>query len=105
MANEFRLGYIVDHNNLPDDFPAQMHNAEFWESLGRTVATFGFLEEVFLRPYFHFLPQDHMKKMKSKKHIQIGCLSLKRLYQTHLENLLIRVELQLLKIKKSLSKI
>ena len=37
--------YFVDHKNLPMGFPTHMHSAEFWEALGRTIATFGFLEE------------------------------------------------------------
>jgi hypothetical protein len=39
---------------LPDGFPTQRHEAAFWESLGRAVATFGFLEEVLGKAIFAF---------------------------------------------------
>jgi hypothetical protein len=35
----------IDTSSLPKFFPTHLHSAEFWESLGRTVATYGFLEE------------------------------------------------------------
>jgi hypothetical protein len=38
--------FVVDINNLPSLFPTHRHSAMFWENLGRTIATFGFLEEV-----------------------------------------------------------
>lgn len=40
------MGFIVDADSLPDRFPTHRHQPAFWESLGRAVATFGFLEEV-----------------------------------------------------------
>lgn len=47
-------GYIVDANDLPDLFPTHMHESIFWEKLGRTVATFGFLEEMLAKAIFAF---------------------------------------------------
>lgn len=35
-------------------FPTHMHSPQFWEQLGRTVATFGFLEEVLGKAIFAF---------------------------------------------------
>lgn len=35
----------VDVSGLPPQFPTHRHSPEFWEALGRAVATFGFLEE------------------------------------------------------------
>ncbi len=32
--------------SLPPSFPTHQHSPKFWEQLGRTVATFGCLEEV-----------------------------------------------------------
>ena len=46
--------YIVDQNSLPEKFPTHAHDAAFWESLGRTIATFGFLEEVLSKAIFAF---------------------------------------------------
>ncbi|ESY94941.1 hypothetical protein [Mesorhizobium sp. LNHC229A00] len=50
----YAQGYIIDPNNLPDLYPTHLHSAEFWEALGRTVATFGFLEEVLGKAIFAF---------------------------------------------------
>ncbi len=45
---------IVDLNALPVDFPTHRHDAVFWERLGRTVATYGFLEEILGKAIFSF---------------------------------------------------
>lgn len=45
-------GFLCDQNNLPINYPTHRHDAKFWEALGRTVATFGFLEEVLARAIF-----------------------------------------------------
>lgn len=45
---------IIDKNKLPALFPTHRHSAQFWEHLGRTVATFGFLEEVLGKAIFAF---------------------------------------------------
>ncbi|MHB0925187.1 MAG: hypothetical protein ACYC1F_01610 [Gallionellaceae bacterium] len=45
---------IIDKNKLPTLFPTHLHSAQFWEHLGRTVATFGFLEEVLGKAIFAF---------------------------------------------------
>ncbi len=43
---------VVDVARLPDAFPTHLHEGRFWEMLGRTVATFGFLEEVLGKAIF-----------------------------------------------------
>lgn len=45
---------FVDRNSLPVLFPTHTHPALFWEQLGRTIATFGFLEEVLGKAIFAF---------------------------------------------------
>lgn len=45
---------LVDLQALPADFPTHRHEANFWEKLGRAVATFGFLEEVLGKATFSF---------------------------------------------------
>ena len=45
---------IVDLTTLPADFPTHRHDAVFWERLGRTVATYGFLEEILCKAIFSF---------------------------------------------------
>ena len=44
--------FQVDFDSLPAQFPTQLHSPEFWEALGRVVATFGFLEDVLGRAIF-----------------------------------------------------
>jgi hypothetical protein len=46
--------FVVDIKNLPSLFPTHRHSAMFWENLGRTIATFGFLEEVLGKAIFAF---------------------------------------------------
>ncbi len=45
---------IVDREKLPSFFPTHRHTPKFWEQLGRTVATYGFLEEVLGKAIFAF---------------------------------------------------
>lgn len=45
-------GRIVSWQALPVEFPTHRHEPEFWERLGRTIATFGLLEEVLGKAIF-----------------------------------------------------
>lgn len=54
MNNKMHRRYIVDQSALPNKYPTHTHEATFWESLGRTIATFGFLEEVLSKAIFAF---------------------------------------------------
>ena len=46
--------HVIDLDRLPDAYPTQRHDPAFWEHLGRTVATFGFLEQVLGKAIFSF---------------------------------------------------
>ena len=46
--------HVVDIDRLPAGFPTHRHSAEFWQALGRAVATFGFLEEALGKAIFSF---------------------------------------------------
>ncbi len=48
------MRYVVDKSQLPEHYPTHLHEARFWEALGRTVATFGFLEETLGKAIFSF---------------------------------------------------
>lgn len=48
------MRYVIDRSSLPTDFPTHLHTANFWESLGRTVATFGLLEDILCKAIFAF---------------------------------------------------
>lgn len=54
MIDDKQAGYIVNKNALPEKYPTAKHEAVFWESLGRAVATFGFLEETLTKAIFSF---------------------------------------------------
>jgi hypothetical protein len=54
MSNKKGGGNLVDLDALPSRFPTHKHDGSFWESLGRAVATFGFLEEILGRAIFSF---------------------------------------------------
>lgn len=46
--------HVVNFEKLPPLFPTNRHAPEFWEALGRAVATFGFLEETLAKAIFAF---------------------------------------------------
>lgn len=52
MTKEELAGSVVNLGALPKQFPTNLQEGAFWESLGRAVATFGFLEEVLGRAIF-----------------------------------------------------
>lgn len=45
---------IIDRDRLPPLFPTHRHSPQFWEHLGRAIATYGFLEEVLGKAIFAF---------------------------------------------------
>ena len=49
-----KIPQVVDLESLSERFPTHRHDASFWESLGRTIATFGFLEEILGKAIFTF---------------------------------------------------
>ncbi len=58
-SEEPRSAYRVDVKNLPDLFPTHLHQPSFWECLGRSVATFGMLEDALARAIFAFTATRH----------------------------------------------
>lgn len=46
--------HIIHLDSLPSGFPTHKHEPAFWESLGRAVASFGFLEETLGKAIFAF---------------------------------------------------
>jgi hypothetical protein len=44
----------VNRDEMPQSFPTHAHSPQFWEALGRAVATYGFLEEVLGKAIFAF---------------------------------------------------
>ena len=54
MSDDKTKGHIVDFGQMPAQYPTHLHSKEFWEALGRSVATFGFLEEILGKAIFSF---------------------------------------------------
>lgn len=52
LPKEKEYGHIIAREELPVDYPTHAHSAQFWEELGRTVAAFGFLEEMLGKAIF-----------------------------------------------------
>jgi hypothetical protein len=47
MSDEEQIErFVVDRRGVPEQYPTHRHEPEFWEALGRCVATFGFLEDI-----------------------------------------------------------
>jgi hypothetical protein len=46
--------WIINQCELPRLFPTHRHSPQFWELLGRAIATYGFLEEVLGKAIFAF---------------------------------------------------
>jgi hypothetical protein len=46
--------WIINRDKLPPLFPTHGHSPHFWEQLGRTIATYGFLEEILGKAIFAF---------------------------------------------------
>ena len=61
MKNEESTGHVVNSDALPERFPTHLIEPAFWESLGRAVATFGFLEDVLSKAIFAFTATTNYK--------------------------------------------
>jgi hypothetical protein len=86
MQNHVRV--VVDRDGLPDKFPTHMHNAAFWECLGRAVATFGFLEDVLARSIFAFTPTRPYDEAEIQQAYDEWLLKLERTLRDPLGNLI-----------------
>ena len=63
MNNASMPNYVMDKSEIPAKFPTHRHGSEFWEHLGRTIASFGYLEEILSRAIFSFsLTQPYKNK-------------------------------------------
>jgi hypothetical protein len=55
---------IVDVASLPLQYPTRLHHPNFWEALGRTIATFGFLEEILAKAIFAFTATKEYEELE-----------------------------------------
>lgn len=66
-AGPFHEGASMNDNALPLDYPTHRQPAIFWEELGRTVATFGFLEKALGGAIFALtITQERGEKLNDK---------------------------------------
>jgi len=63
---------VVNIEELPTGFPTHKHPSEFWEALGRTVATFGFLEETLGKAIFAFTATRRIPPTRSTSNSRNG---------------------------------
>ena len=52
LPDEQVTSAVVNRAKLPSDWPTHKGSREFWEEIGRTVASFGFLEDTLARARF-----------------------------------------------------
>lgn len=69
MSVEVEKRFIVDQGGLPELYPTHLHEAKFWEALGRTVATFGFLEETLGKAIFSFTATKPYREDEIQKEV------------------------------------
>ena len=79
---------IVNRSALPEHFPTHKHEPDFWESLGRTVATFGFLEETLAKAIFAFTVTLPCNEEESQEAFEKWLPQLQRILTEQLWNLI-----------------
>jgi hypothetical protein len=67
MNDDKQKRYLIDRAGLPVNYPTHTHRPEFWEALGRAVATFGFLEEVLLKAIFAITATTRIPEAEAEK--------------------------------------
>lgn len=80
--------FVVNTRLLPLNFPTHKHPEEFWEMLGRVVATFGFLEEVLGKAIFVFTGTQPIKEEEFEAEFQRWLPVLKSALSDPLGNLI-----------------
>lgn len=78
---------IIDRSKLPPSFPTHRHASEFWEQLGRAVATFGFLEEMLGKAIFAFTATREYDPSEIDKAYKAWLPQLERALTDQLSNL------------------
>ncbi|HBL23641.1 MAG TPA: hypothetical protein DDZ40_05950 [Deltaproteobacteria bacterium] len=80
--------HIVNLQALPEKFPTHKHDPAFWESLGRAVATFGFLEEILAKAIFAFTATTPYSEEEAQKAFEKWLPQLQRALSDQLWNLI-----------------
>ena len=66
QKNDKRIPKRVDIDNLPANWPTHFIEGNFWEELGRTVATFGFLETTLAKAIFALSAKRERKEITNE---------------------------------------
>ncbi|TXL14348.1 hypothetical protein BMR06_16445 [Methylococcaceae bacterium HT5] len=62
---------MIDKEKTPKGYPTHKHQADFWEHLGRTVATFGYLEDTLVKGIYVFeVMTKRDKKVNNEKDLK-----------------------------------
>lgn len=80
--------FVVNPVNLPENYPTHAHEALFWECFGRTVATFGFLEEVLTKAIFVFTSTTKYSEVKIERAYKLWLPKLERTLSDQLGGLI-----------------
>lgn len=78
---------IIDRDRLPPLFPTHGHSPQFWEQLGRTIATYGFLEEALGKAIFAFTATRRYSPDEIEAAYQVWLPQLERALTDQLWNL------------------
>ena len=65
-----RMSARIDRKRLDSQWPTALFPAGFWEQLGRTIATFGFLEDVLGKAIFAFTATTMFDEQNATEHLQ-----------------------------------
>ena len=83
-----RPGHVLQRSALPPDFPTHRHKPEFWASLGRAVATFGFLEDALSKAIFALTATTHYEESEIEAEYSAWLPTLERALVDPLGNLI-----------------
>jgi hypothetical protein len=72
------VGHVVNLDALPEMYPTNFHDAVFWEWLGRTIGTYGFLEDTLGRAIFSFTGTRKYSEEDAQKAYEEWLPTLKR---------------------------
>ena len=110
----------VDIDNLPQNWPTHFIDGNFWEELGRTVATFGFLETTLAKAIFVLSAKREREEITDESYLDWIARTLKSLqeplgylineYEKELQEEIelqtqISEQIDLLELKENLSKL
>ncbi len=88
LSDKKRHGHVIARERLPENFPTHGLDAEFCEHLGRSVAAFGFLEEVLGKAIFALTATRQYPKEEIQEQLDKWLATLKKALSDPLQNLI-----------------